>query len=186
MPALAAGQTMCPLCHREVARPSRLKAHVLTHLGGQKYQCDICNRGLKDPETLRRHRKQHTDPKTHTCEEPGCGKKFIDASSLRQHKVLHSKPAPGQQLVCEYCDGHYTNLKTFKEHSTDIACRKHPEYKGPYFCHIKKCPRSEARKDPEDDEPGFSRPKDLSKHLREVVHDKKYLSTTYVKRNKRK
>ncbi|XP_058055159.1 zinc finger protein 420-like [Anopheles bellator] len=126
----------CLHCPRKFARLDRLKEHIRTHIGEKPLTCKFCSKTFHTTGSLRIHmkihNKEHQCPycsrkfalqsqlkehiRTHTDENPFmckvCGKTFLTASTLHNHKKIHDEDQP----QCPHCPRKFARLDRLKEH----------------------------------------------------------------------
>lgn len=80
-------------CHKEFKTKYNLRRHInFSHLKIRNFQCHYCEKKFVSKQNLREHEFIHTGEKPFTCTEPGCRKKFRQASQLSVHRKVHLKP----------------------------------------------------------------------------------------------
>ncbi|KER18582.1 hypothetical protein T265_15962, partial [Opisthorchis viverrini] len=108
----------CKVCDKPFQFRSKLERHQAIHDNIKKHQCKFCDAKFNDPSAVRRHQKlQHSDEETmrsfrkHVC--PLCGKRFLFATDIPNHLVVHTNE---KDFVCEVCGATFTVLSTLMRH----------------------------------------------------------------------
>ncbi|KAG5455139.1 Zinc finger protein plagl2 [Clonorchis sinensis] len=108
----------CKVCDKSFQFKSKLERHRAIHDIIKRYHCKLCDAKFNDPSAMRRHQKlQHSDEETmrnfrkHVC--PSCGKRFLYATDISNHLVVHTNE---KHFVCEVCGATFTVLSTLMRH----------------------------------------------------------------------
>ncbi|KAK4544971.1 hypothetical protein LTR36_003876 [Oleoguttula mirabilis] len=91
-------------------------------------QCDQCGKLFQRSYNLKAHMDTH-DPhrnQPHTCQTPGCDKRFVRRTDLLRHEQsVHLK---ARNYACLLCDSAFARKDTLRRH-VDDGCPKRPEVK---------------------------------------------------------
>ncbi|TGZ70221.1 hypothetical protein CRM22_003316 [Opisthorchis felineus] len=108
----------CKVCDKSFQFKSKFERHQAIHDNGKTHHCKFCDAKFNDPSAMRRHHKlQHSDEETmrnsrkHVC--PSCGKRFLYATDIINHLVVHTNE---KHFVCEVCGATFTVLSTLMRH----------------------------------------------------------------------
>lgn len=74
----------CHLCEKTYVKRDSLMRHIKSHSG---HQCTSCSRVFRTPGQLYDHKLEKHSVKNKMCRI--CGKKFIEATTLRKHIKTH-------------------------------------------------------------------------------------------------
>ncbi|XP_063361810.1 zinc finger protein 90-like [Cydia amplana] len=115
----------CVSCGRYFARLSSLAEHMITHTKGSEdgvlYECDICHMKFNRKGVLSRH-ISHRKQRPFKCEE--CGKSFTNATTHRNHQVIHTGV---KNFRCEVCDVAFSRSEYLRKHMVSHTKeRNHP------------------------------------------------------------
>lgn len=114
----------CKYCDHKTPYSSKFKLHMLSHLGeaSMKHECNICGRKFLQARRLRDHKATHSDRRDFVCKE--CGSSFKTAGGLSVHvKGVHS--AKGYE--CPVCSREFSTNQNLRFHVT----KQHPDYSLP-------------------------------------------------------
>ncbi|XP_041452727.1 uncharacterized protein LOC121405828 [Lytechinus variegatus] len=98
----------CDVCSYVFSSSSKLRTHLLTHLGVKPHRCKICHKGFTDRSNLRAHSLIHAGVKKFTCET--CSKSFRQKAHLVSHQITHTGKRDLQCFVCERMFGRQSDL----------------------------------------------------------------------------
>eukprot|EP00057_Strongylocentrotus_purpuratus_P001852 XP_003723338.1 PREDICTED: uncharacterized protein LOC100891124 [Strongylocentrotus purpuratus] len=98
----------CNVCSHVFSSSSKLRTHLLTHLGVKPHRCKICHKGFTDRSNLRAHSLIHTGVKQFTCQ--ACNKSFRQKIHLVSHQVTHTGKRDLQCFVCEKMFARHSDL----------------------------------------------------------------------------
>lgn len=120
--------SQCPICGKLV---KGIQMHMLIHTGERRHKCSYCSKSFTQSGQLKRHINSHLNIRNYKCPEPGCGRTFVDPSSVTKHLVVHNKE--DRKFQCSLCGSRFNRLgalryheKTHRQernHSCDI-CKK--------------------------------------------------------------
>ena len=138
LPTVGRDEKKCLICHQIFKTAHRMRRHMDVHKG-TGYPCSKCHKSLSSRKMLRQHEQACKQGKRHDCDV--CQKSYASQYILKQHKkVAHGTgaPEPDGAFFCPHCDKRYGVKKSMREHAG--VCKKNPNHKGPYFCHVEGCP----------------------------------------------
>uniref|UniRef100_A0A6B2EJJ3 Putative zn finger n=1 Tax=Phlebotomus kandelakii TaxID=1109342 RepID=A0A6B2EJJ3_9DIPT len=106
---------VCSKCPKRFVDKTRLKCHEITHIPKTErciIPCPQCDRKLSSKNSLRIHlRNIHIGEKSFICEE--CGKAFVSAGALKEHKISHSED---RSFQCSICSKKFKNQPQLNRH----------------------------------------------------------------------
>lgn len=79
----------CSKCGKQFNENSKLKRHLLIHIGDKKHSCPHCNKSFIYDFNLKTHLRIHTGEKPYFCTFPGCFKSFTQSSNMITHMKSH-------------------------------------------------------------------------------------------------
>lgn len=113
----------CLLCSEKFSNQVELDVHRKS-----QHLCLKCDRVFRQTSNLRKHlRVNHESYRPHRCET--CGKCFPFLSSLKEHRLIHSRAALERVHTCEVCGKAFTRASGLRKHSKE----EHLDVK-PYVC----------------------------------------------------
>ncbi|KAM9852140.1 uncharacterized protein ACBR49_005256 [Aulostomus maculatus] len=114
---------LCPSCGRLFRHMGRLRAHMLTHAGGQSYTCSCCGKTLPNWKKLWHHQRIHRQRYGRfTCPKCGQGFRFVEPykQHMREHpgfRWIHSKPKKAfLPYQCDQCRSRFKTLDLLFSH----------------------------------------------------------------------
>ena len=113
-----------PDCAKTFVTKFNLRRHVnSTHLAIKAYTCPVCLKRFACKQNLSEHNFIHTGEKPFGCPQPGCGKRFRQASQLCVHRKTH-------KMEVEMCRSYDFELKLthLLAHLHEVLC---PHVEGP-------------------------------------------------------
>ncbi|XP_031640766.1 zinc finger protein 724-like [Contarinia nasturtii] len=121
--------SVCSICGKGFSYYKNLYFHMFTHLPNQiqpEFHCYLCKKVLKSMSSLKFHMRQHIGvTKSKVCDQ--CGKAYVTASKLKEHKSIHSDERP---FPCEHCPKTFKTIAILRRHM-----RIHQNVQK-YICHI--------------------------------------------------
>ncbi len=110
---------------------------LLDQSRAKTHSCDHpgCGRKFTRFSDLKTHKKLHTGERPCSCDYPGCGKSFAHLGYLGAHKKIHAEERP---CSCDYpgCGKSFTRSSNLKTH------KKLHTGERPYSCDYPKCGKS--------------------------------------------
>ncbi|KAK3577473.1 hypothetical protein CHS0354_032324 [Potamilus streckersoni] len=101
----------CVICCKGLSSSSKLKNHMLSHMGIKPHACNTCGKQFSDPSNLRTHLSIHTGQRKFQCQM--CPKTFRQKAHLDSHLLTHS----GQkEYPCLHCDKWFARPSDRKTH----------------------------------------------------------------------
>lgn len=97
--------SQCPICGKLVAG---IQMHMLIHTGERRHKCSYCSKSFTQSGQLKRHINSHLNIRNYKCPEPGCGRQFVDPSSVTKHLVVHNKE--DRKFQCSLCGSRFNRL----------------------------------------------------------------------------
>ncbi|KAJ3241271.1 hypothetical protein HDU81_001256 [Chytriomyces hyalinus] len=133
-----------PGCNRSFNQPAGLTSHTYTHTKERRFQCEYtdCGKSYTTKNRLKIHIRSHTGELPFSCEVAGCGYRAKQASSMKDHSVVHMNPAERAEfkaqrqktIVCPVCLNKYRTVESLQSHSFRVhghgANVKAPEFQG--------------------------------------------------------
>ncbi|XP_061572524.1 zinc finger protein 184 isoform X2 [Cololabis saira] len=114
---------LCPKCGRQFRHMGRLRAHMLTHAGGQSYTCASCGKTLGSWQKLWYHQRIHRQRSGRfTCPQCGQGFRFVGAykKHMKEHPDFHwVQKRPMKAFLpyqCEQCKCSFKTLDLLFSH----------------------------------------------------------------------
>ena len=107
-------EVSCRLCSKSYPNLSNLIRHSKNHEENMTHQCVHCGRKMGMGDELIDHMLRHEGFKPFTCDVLGCGKSFLKAHKLKQHKNIHVENK--SRLFCHYCDKSFSDNEYLKRH----------------------------------------------------------------------
>ena len=100
----------CSVCSRDFGTFNACYKHEQGHFQ-LPHKCETCDKRFQFPYLLKQHMGTHIDSLRFPCAVSGCGKKFANKDSEKQHRQTHYKEE--QDFFCNQCDeGDRTNYAT--------------------------------------------------------------------------
>ncbi|XP_078467445.1 PR domain zinc finger protein 4-like [Lampetra fluviatilis] len=103
----------CTVCSRAFPTNSKLRLHMLGHMGVRPHACQYCGKTFCDPSNLRTHLRIHTGQRNFSCEV--CGRSFTQKAHLTSHAQVHAGGA--KTLRCDACGKLFARRHDLKQHS---------------------------------------------------------------------
>ncbi|OCH96521.1 hypothetical protein OBBRIDRAFT_765331 [Obba rivulosa] len=127
-------------CTKTYTRPSRLAEHQRSHTGDRPYVCATCNKSYLRETHLQAHARSHLpeSARPHTCDEPGCNKRFWTTQHLRVHSELHKGEKPFKCMEPS-CDAAFPKHHQLRDHFCFAHC---PPGTKSYICQHHGCTKS--------------------------------------------
>ncbi|KAI8835416.1 hypothetical protein BJ741DRAFT_607941 [Chytriomyces cf. hyalinus JEL632] len=133
-----------PGCNRSFNQPAGLTSHTYTHTGERRFLCDYidCGKSYTTKNRLKIHVRSHTGELPFQCDVPGCGYRAKQASSMKDHSVVHMnaeerakfKAQRQKTIVCPLCLNKYRTVESLQTHSFHVHGRsatvKASEFQG--------------------------------------------------------
>ncbi|TPX73152.1 hypothetical protein CcCBS67573_g05579 [Chytriomyces confervae] len=141
-----------PGCNRSFNQPAGLTSHTYTvarpvdvfHTGEKRFSCDYpdCGKSYTTKNRLKIHIRGHTGELPFQCDVPGCGYRAKQASSMKDHSVVHMNAAERAEfkaqrqktIVCSVCLNKYRTVESLQTHSFRVhghsAAVKASEFQG--------------------------------------------------------
>ncbi|KAL3881270.1 hypothetical protein ACJMK2_027726 [Sinanodonta woodiana] len=101
----------CVICCKGLSSSSKLKNHMLSHMGIKPHTCNICAKQFSDPSNLRTHLSIHTGQKKFQCQM--CPKAFRQKAHLDSHLLTHSGE---KKYPCSHCNKWFARPSDRKTH----------------------------------------------------------------------
>ncbi|CAO3657098.1 unnamed protein product [Mucor hiemalis] len=76
----------------------------------KRYDCNQCSKFFTRPSALQTHIYTHTGEKPHSCDIPGCGRRFAVISNLRRHLRVHRPSHVRRRLTSQERREYVENL----------------------------------------------------------------------------
>jgi len=114
----------CKLCPARYRWKSSLERHIFDHTAVRPYKCKFCDRAFTTRSIMRIHLLTHGE-KSHICDI--CGKGFVRARYLRNHRRSHTGEKP---FTCLICGKSFTQDSVLRKHKWTHTGEK------PYKCSI--------------------------------------------------
>jgi RHS repeat-associated protein len=89
------------------------------HRPVKPYGCNLCKMRFNSYDDREKHTEGHSLPRNFTCDNPGCGKRFLTQNYLRQHKIVHSD----MRFACTYANCKF--LTAYNNNLTRHMKKKH-------------------------------------------------------------
>ncbi|CAJ0961361.1 unnamed protein product, partial [Mesorhabditis belari] len=109
-------ETKCEICGLQLRYPSKIQAHMRTHLGVKPYPCEKCDQRFTTPHSLKIHeRRKHTNERPYLCTWE-CGLSFVSIADRNEHeKTVHVGVKRHKCVVIDCLRG-FTRKKYLVEH----------------------------------------------------------------------
>ncbi|CAI9739146.1 domain zinc finger 4 [Octopus vulgaris] len=101
----------CQFCNRGFTSMTKLKTHLLTHIGAKPHSCSQCGKRFTDQSNLRTHQSIHTGERKFPCSV--CKKQFRQKAHLTSHMFTHTGE---KKLQCQFCEKMFSRSSDLKQH----------------------------------------------------------------------
>ena len=107
----------CSVCTRDFGTFNACYKHEQSHFQ-LPHKCETCDKRFQFPYLLKQHMGTHIDSLRFPCAVSGCGKKFANKDSEKQHRQTHYKNE--QDFFCNQCDEedrtNYATAASLRQH----------------------------------------------------------------------